>query len=184
MAALIEDLLAYSRLERVTLESAAIDLREMVDKVLAEQADEVTASGAELVVDLPAVKIRGDRQGVLIVLRNLLQNALKFSRETDSPRIELRGRIRQDKLLLSVADNGIGFDMRYHERIFEIFQRLNQAERYPGTGVGLALVRKAVQRMGGRVWAESEPGEGARFWLEFTLEGPPAGDSGRNVESP
>ncbi|MCB1964685.1 MAG: histidine kinase, partial [Candidatus Accumulibacter sp.] len=64
-------------------------------------------------------------------------------------------------------DNGIGFDMRFHDRIFEIFQRLQRAEDYPGTGVGLAIVHKAVQRMGGRVWAESQPGQGATFYLEL-----------------
>jgi light-regulated signal transduction histidine kinase (bacteriophytochrome) len=69
--------------------------------------------------------------------------------------------------LLWVRDNGIGFDMQYAERIFEIFQRLQRAEDYPGTGVGLAIAHKAMQRMGGRVWAESEPGKGATFYLEF-----------------
>jgi light-regulated signal transduction histidine kinase (bacteriophytochrome) len=71
--------------------------------------------------------------------------------------------------VISVQDNGTGFDMRYYEKIFEIFQRLQRAEDYPGTGVGLALVRKAIERMGGRVWAESSPGKGATFHLELDL---------------
>jgi len=69
--------------------------------------------------------------------------------------------------MLWVRDNGIGFDMKYHDRIFEIFQRLHRLEEYPGTGIGLALVKKAMQRMGGRVWAESVPGEGATFYLSL-----------------
>lgn len=174
MAALIEDLLSYSRLERDNIELVAIDLRSVIDEVLAERAADLTASGTELVIVPPTKKVLGDRQGVLIVLRNLLQNAMKFSHAAKSPRIEIRPRIQNDKLQLTIADNGIGFDMRYHDRIFEIFQRLNRAELYPGTGVGLALVRKAMQRMGGQVWAESKPDEGASFCLEFDLEKEPA----------
>jgi signal transduction histidine kinase len=71
------------------------------------------------------------------------------------------------RVVLCIRDNGIGFDMKYHERIFELFQRLHRSEDFSGTGVGLALVRKAMQRMGGRVWAESAPGMGASFHLEF-----------------
>ena len=69
--------------------------------------------------------------------------------------------------MLSVRDNGVGFDMKYHDRIFDIFQRLNPVEDYPGTGVGLAIVRKSMERMGGRARAESQPGQGATFYLEF-----------------
>jgi signal transduction histidine kinase len=101
------------------------------------------------------------------VLRNLLDNALKFSRDARPPIITLEATVEQGRVLLSIRDNGIGFDMKYHERIFEIFQRLHRSEDFAGTGVGLALVRKAMQRMGGRVWADSEPGEGACFHLEF-----------------
>lgn len=77
------------------------------------------------------------------------------------------GRETKKSCILWVRDNGVGFDMQYHDCVFEIFQRLHRAEEYPGTGVGLAIVRKAMQRMGGRVWAESAPGEGATFYLEI-----------------
>ncbi|MDP2022445.1 MAG: ATP-binding protein, partial [Hydrogenophaga sp.] len=91
----------------------------------------------------------------------------KFSRDSASPRIEIGARHETGRRILWVRDNGVGFDLKYHDRIFGIFQRLHRAEEFPGTGVGLALVAKAVQRMGGRVWAESQPGAGATFYLEF-----------------
>jgi light-regulated signal transduction histidine kinase (bacteriophytochrome) len=101
-----------------------------------------------------------------MALRNLLENALKFSRDLPTPHIEIGGRETDKTCVLWVRDNGIGFDMQYHDRIFEIFQRLHRPEDYPGTGVGLAIVRKVMQRMGGRVWGESTPGDGATFYLE------------------
>jgi signal transduction histidine kinase len=102
-----------------------------------------------------------------MVLRNLIDNALKFTRDSRPPTLTIRGTPDGKSTILEIRDNGIGFDMRYHDRIFEIFQRLQRAEDFPGTGVGLAIVRKAMQRMGGRAWAESIPGEGAAFYLEL-----------------
>lgn len=109
-----------------------------------------------------------DADGLAMVLRNLIDNALKFSARSQPPCVRLRVSHGEDGCaMLSVHDNGIGFDMQYHDRIFEIFQRLERAEAYPGTGIGLAIVRKAMQRMGGRVWAQGEPGRGAVFHLEM-----------------
>ncbi|HEY9194413.1 MAG TPA: PAS domain S-box protein [Methyloversatilis sp.] len=167
MHALIEDLLAYSRMERRSIESSRVDLGEVMQGLLARRADELAALSASVVGKVPSIVVRADRQGVEMVLRNLLDNALKFSRDARPPIITLEAKVEQGRVLLSVRDNGIGFDMKYHERIFEIFQRLHRSEDFAGTGVGLALVRKAMQRMGGRVWADSVPGEGACFHLEF-----------------
>jgi signal transduction histidine kinase len=121
----------------------------------------------DLRVTVPPMQAMVDRKGVAIVLRNLLANALKFTRDATPPVIEIGGRPEGDRVLLWVRDNGIGFDMQYHDRIFEVFQRLHRAEDYPGTGIGLAMVRKAVERMGGRIWAESTPGAGATFFVEL-----------------
>lgn len=167
MHALIEDLLAYSRMERRSLESSRVDLGQVMKDLLARRSDEIAASSARIEGEVPSVVIRADRQGVEMVLRNLIDNALKFSRDADPPVITLDVQVDAGHVVLCIRDNGIGFDMKYHERIFEIFQRLHRSEDFAGTGVGLALVRKAMQRMGGRVWAESAPGMGASFHLEF-----------------
>ncbi len=167
MHVLIEDLLAYSRMERQVLESRAVELAGLVDNLLAGRAREIAAAGMVVRNSVPALSVQADRDGLALVVRNLLENALKFSRNSKSPRIDIGAREEADKVLFWVRDNGVGFDMKYHHRVFEMFQRLHRAEDYPGTGVGLALVRKAMQRMGGRVWAESSPGQGACFFLEL-----------------
>jgi signal transduction histidine kinase len=102
-----------------------------------------------------------------VVEQNYIDNAVKFTRDVPVPLIEVGSRETPGGCQLWVRDNGIGFDMKYHDRIFNIFQRLNHSEDYPGTGIGLAIVRKAMERLGGRAWAESEPGRGATFYLEI-----------------
>ena len=115
----------------------------------------------------PTLRVRGEREGLMLALRNLLENALKFTAGRPGRAIEIGVRRQGAHGLFWVRDDGPGFDMRYHDRIFEIFQRLHRSEDYPGTGVGLAMVRKAVERMHGRVWAQSAPGEGAVFYIEL-----------------
>lgn len=167
MNELIDDMLVYSRLERRAVHVAELDLPGLVEAVVAEHATAMEQSGAELVVDVPCRTVTAEAEGLAQALRNILDNAIKFSRAAPKPRIEIGGREAEDTCLLWVRDNGIGFDMRHHGRIFELFQRLHPGDEYAGTGVGLALVRKAMERMGGRVWAESAPGQGATFFLEI-----------------
>jgi PAS domain S-box-containing protein len=167
MQALITDLLSYARMERRTLEDAVLDLPVCVDAIMQGYLHDIVERGAVLRKEVPALSVRGDREELATVLSNLLDNALKFSRDARPPTIEIGAREEGGKVILWVRDNGIGFDMKFHERIFDIFSRLQRAEDYAGTGVGLALVRKAMQRMKGRVWAESTPGQGATFFLEF-----------------
>ncbi|HMQ29578.1 MAG TPA: ATP-binding protein, partial [Chloroflexaceae bacterium] len=131
--------------------------------------------GVALTTTLPELTVRAEEEGLALALRNLVENAIKFSRAVASPAIEIGGAVGDGEALLWVRDNGVGFAMAYHERIFELFQRLHRAEDYPGTGIGLAIVRKAVERMGGAIWAESVPGCGASFFLRLPLareEGP------------
>ncbi len=167
MGSLISDLLDYSRMERRTMEQQAVELQPLLDLVLEGHAADIAAARTALALQLEPMTLQLDREGLSVALRNLVGNAIKFSKSQPQPRVEIGSRREAGRCLLWVRDNGVGFDMKYHDRIFGIFQRLQRAEDYAGTGVGLALVAKAVQRMGGRVWAESSPGEGATFYMEF-----------------
>lgn len=167
MGRLIDDLLAYSRLERRRLVASQVEPRGLVEALIAERSDEIASRGVQVNLDFSSGPVNADPDGLALALRNLIDNALKFTRDEPSPQIEVTGKADDNSVLLAVRDNGSGFDMRYHDRIFEIFQRLHRAEDYPGTGIGLAVVRKAMERMGGRTWAESSPGEGTVIYLEL-----------------
>jgi signal transduction histidine kinase len=167
MSVLIDDLLSYSRLERQGFESAPFALRELVDEVLDECADELKKRDIDVRLDIAPITLNLDEEGLSLALRNLLQNALKFTRDVPSPRITITARLMTHALVIAVSDNGIGFDMQYHDQIFKLFHRLHRENQYPGTGIGLALVRKAVERFGGRVWGESREGQGATFYIEI-----------------
>lgn len=166
MTQLIDDLLVYSRLERRTMAASAIRFPAFADAVLSPYSPQMESRRVTVKVSLPPAAIRADADALGMALRNLVDNAIKFTLNTPDPLIEIGGEVTETSYVLWVRDNGIGFDMQYCDRIFEIFQRLQRSEEYPGTGIGLALVRKAMERMGGRVWAESNPGEGATFYLE------------------
>ncbi|HKU16530.1 MAG TPA: ATP-binding protein [Steroidobacteraceae bacterium] len=167
MATLIDDLLAYSHIDRRGLQSSVVALPELIDSVVLQHADEVQRRHVELSMHVDPLRLRIDAEGLLLALRNLFENALKYTRERQHPHIQVLARRNDLGVLLSIADNGIGFEMQYHDHIFKIFQRLHRDDQYPGTGIGLALVRKAVERIGGRVWAQSSPGEGATFNIQL-----------------
>jgi signal transduction histidine kinase len=168
---LIDDLLAHAQIEQRALDVQPVDLAGAVQGVLHEKEDDIREAGAEVKVRLPDVPIlvRAHPLGLSQVLRNLVENALKYSAEANPPAIELGAEVAEGRCRLWVRDNGIGFDMAYHDSIFEIFRRLHTYEEFSGSGVGLAIVRKAVDRMGGRVWAESSPGQGAAFFVELPV---------------
>jgi signal transduction histidine kinase len=167
MATLIDDLLAYSHIDRRGLQASVVSLPNLVDQVLTPYQDEVQRRGIALSVVVEPMTLRVDASGLALALRNLVENALKYTREAVQPRIAIVCRRKEGVVLLSVTDNGIGFDMQYHDHIFKLFQRLHRDNQYPGTGIGLALVRKAIERLGGRVWAQSKPGEGSTFTIEL-----------------
>jgi PAS domain S-box-containing protein len=165
MNQLIEDLLAYSRLERRELGNASVNPRALIENMIAERHRDLEKFKVN--VDITCADVSVDREGLSIALRNVVDNAIKFTQDVPEPAIDIVGRDTPTACVITVRDNGVGFDMKFHDRIFAIFQRLHRMEEYPGTGIGLAIVRKAVERLGGKVWAESEPGHGATFTLEL-----------------
>jgi signal transduction histidine kinase len=167
MNQLIDDLLAYSRLERREFKPDRVELRPLIKTVVEQTERESADSPVNFIVNVNGGTVVADVNGLTQALRNYLDNAVKFTRYESQPSVEVGAKETAAGCLLWVRDNGVGFDMKYHDRIFDIFQRLNPAEDFPGTGVGLAIVRKAMERMGGRAWAESEPGHGATFYLEI-----------------
>lgn len=164
---LIEDLLEYSRLERSTIRNEKVKLIELIDSITSFFKNDLSNENFVLKLDIPNVELMTDEKGLTIILRNILANAIKFTKEKPNPSIEIGFTDKPSSWLIYVKDNGIGFDMKYHGRIFEIFQRLHRAEDYAGTGIGLAMVSKGMQRLNGKVWAESILGEGSTFYLEI-----------------
>jgi signal transduction histidine kinase len=162
MKQLIEDLLRLSRLGRQALEKRAIDVAALVGEVLRELAPEPGARQAELRLGALGECV-GDPGLLKQVFANLLSNAFKFSRGTATPIVEVSCRLEAGQRIYVVRDNGAGFDMRHAAQLFGAFQRLHSAEQFEGTGVGLSIVHRIVERHGGRVWAEAEPGKGATF---------------------
>lgn len=173
MAQLISDLLAYARLEQNEQSVETVALLPVVRSVLDGLANEIEQHQAAVEVDVPdRLCVRAAPGGLAMVLRNLIDNALKFTQAGKPPEIRLQARIPEGTsgtVLLSVVDQGQGFDMKHHDKIFSLFQRLHRADQVPGTGIGLAMVHKAITRMGGRIWAESAPGQGAQFHIELPL---------------
>jgi len=167
MSQLIDDLLAYSRLERRATKRGRVDIPALIEDVLTERHEEIVSRPVAVRVEALPATVTADQEGLEQAVRNLLDNALKFTRGEPQPVIAIGGGESATAVTLWMRDNGVGFEMRFHARIFEIFQRLHREEDYPGTGIGLAIVRKALERMGGRTWAESTPGQGATFWLEI-----------------
>jgi signal transduction histidine kinase len=167
MATLIDDLLSYSHIDRRGMQASVVSLPSLVEQVLGSYQDEVQRRNIVLTVVVEPMTVHVDASGLALALRNLVENALKYTRDTPEPHIAVICRRRDNGVVLSVTDNGIGFDMQYHDHIFKRFHRLHRDDQYPGTGIGLALVRKAVERMGGRVFAHSQPGEGATFTIEL-----------------
>ncbi|MBM3889294.1 MAG: PAS domain S-box protein, partial [Verrucomicrobia bacterium] len=163
---LINDLLTYSRLGTRGKPFEPTDSEVVLKRVLNNLQVAIEESGATVThTALPTVM--GDATQLTQLLQNLISNAIKFRRPEEPPRVQVAAERRGDEWLFSVRDNGIGLETRFAERIFLIFQRLHTREEYPGTGIGLALCKRIVERHGGRIWVESEVGKGSTFF--FTL---------------
>ena len=167
MQTLINDLLAYSRVGTRGRELVPTNTEDAFEAACANLRRAIEESGATVTSDeLPTVM--GDETQLVQLFQNLIANAIKFRREGVRVRVEVGTERRsEEEWLFSVRDNGIGIESQYAERIFRIFQRLHGKGEYTGTGIGLAVCKKIVERHGGTIWAESSPGEGATFY--FTL---------------
>ena len=169
----IDDLLAFSRAGRPS-NDGVFALGSAIDEAKRAVVRQISESRATIEIqgDLPV--IQGDRSMVAQVFQNLFSNAIKYSKTGQPPRIRIRVQRCTDDdgyWLVSVSDEGIGFDMEHQERIFVLFQRLYTVEQYPGTGVGLAIAKRIIERHRGRIWPESQPGKGTTF--HFTLPAVP-----------
>jgi signal transduction histidine kinase len=176
MQSLIQDLLAYSRLTTRAIPYEDVPLDQVVSDLLSDLEIPISESGATVVVDnLPVVK--ADALQMRQLIQNLLSNALKFKREGVAPKIRIRGRLEEANgsspmHVLTVEDNGAGFDPQHADRIFDIFQRLHSHTEYEGTGIGLAICRKIVERHGGSIHASSSPENGTQFTVMLPVSKP------------
>jgi len=171
MNELVNDLLALAQANRLPLDLESVDLDLLAREAIGELEQQLTDSDVDLTIgELPVVA--ADRGLLKRVLVNLISNAIKFSRGAEpQARVEIGSSRRSKGQVLFVRDNGVGFDMGQSGRLFKAFQRLHGGADFEGTGVGLALVARIVERHGGRVWAESEPGKGATFYFTLAAEG-------------
>jgi len=185
MGVLIDDLLRFSQLGRARVSNRSVDMAELAREAwaaLAEPPLAAASSGAGAqggrpraefrLAELPAAE--GDFALLKQVWLNLLSNAQKYSGKREQPLIEVSATQNDTEVVYCVADNGAGFDMRYYEKLFGVFQRLHSNQEFPGTGVGLAMVHRVITRHGGRVWADSVEGEGARFYFSLPRASLPA----------
>jgi light-regulated signal transduction histidine kinase (bacteriophytochrome) len=169
MQQMINDLLAYSRVGRRAEDFKPVECETALDWALMNLATSIAESSSVITHEpLPTVVACGGLLGQLF--QNLIGNAIRF-RAGDPPRIHVSAERKGSEWLFSVRDNGIGFDMQYTDRIFMIFQRLHGKGKYSGTGIGLAICKKIVERHGGRIWAESKPGKGTIFYFTIPAEG-------------
>ncbi len=174
MDEMVVGLLAFARASRQPLQTQLLDMEPIAQASLAEArgANPVPADARAPLIEIgPLPAALADPTVIRHVWSNLIGNALKYSARREQPRIAISGRIEGGETIYTVADNGIGFDMRYADKLFGVFRRLHSAQDFPGTGVGLAIAHRVVQRHGGRIWAESIAGEGSRF--SFALPAPP-----------
>ncbi|HEX5170852.1 MAG TPA: PAS domain S-box protein [Cyclobacteriaceae bacterium] len=168
MGQLIDDLLTFSKIGRKKIQQVSIDMNKLVASVLEDLENTMPSSEARIFIH-PMPNLEGDLSLIRQVLTNLIGNAIKYSRQREEPLIEIGSFTKVDdsgSTVYYVKDNGVGFDMRYYDKLFGVFQRLHNANEFEGTGVGLALVHRIIVKHGGTVWAESQAGKGATFFFQ------------------
>ena len=168
MGQLIDDLLAFSRMGRKPVESKKVDMNALVEEVWAEVCTSSRTTLPLKKTNLPAAW--GDHALLRQVLMNLLANAVKYSSKKEEQIVEITAKQNEDEVVYTVRDNGVGFDMRFYNKLFGVFQRLHTENEFPGTGVGLAIAQRVIVRHGGRIWAESKPDEYTIFNFSLPKE--------------
>jgi len=166
MGSLIDDMLKLSRVTRSEIHHESVDLSTMVMEILEKLQQNNPARTVDVIIQ-EAVFVNGDPNLLQIALENLVGNAFKFSSKEAQPQFEFGTIVKEGKTACFIRDNGVGFDMAYVNNLFGAFQRLHTSLEFPGTGIGLATVRRIINRHGGKVWVEAEVGKGATFY--FTL---------------
>jgi PAS domain S-box-containing protein len=169
MSHLIDDLLAFSRLGKHDLQRKKIDMNALLREVLDDFA-QTSKHRAKIIIG-ETMPIWGDQALLKQVLTNLISNGIKYSSKKESPEVEISSKIENDHVTYTVSDNGEGFDMKYSDKLFGVFQRLHSERQFEGTGVGLAIVKRIIEKHGGQIHAEAAPGKGARFSFALPLEG-------------
>jgi light-regulated signal transduction histidine kinase (bacteriophytochrome) len=170
MGVLIDDLLSFSRVQKAGLNISEIEMA----KVITEVWDEMQAANKDRQLELKITKIlpaNGDPSLIRQVLVNLLSNAVKYTKNKIPGIIEISSYSNSGNIVYCLKDNGIGFNMKYYDKLFGVFQRLHSSEEYDGTGIGLAIVQRIVKRHGGNVWAEGEVDKGATFYFTLPTKG-------------
>lgn len=167
MDRLIVDLLDYARVGRDSMASAEVSLEKVLETACRTVEESLSQAGGRIFIDRPMPVVWGNEGELLRLFDNLIGNAIKYRDQGRALEIAIDAETRADHWLVKVADNGIGIAPEYQQRIFGVFQRLHGGDRFEGTGIGLAVCRKIVESRGGRIWVESEPGEGSVFF--FTL---------------
>jgi light-regulated signal transduction histidine kinase (bacteriophytochrome) len=171
MQQLIQGLLAYSRVGRKGGEFEPVDCKAIVEGVKHNLSASIAASQAEVICH-PLPEAIADPLQLSQVFQNLIGNAIKFCRPEEPPKVEISAERKDNQWLFKVSDNGIGIEAEYFQRIFEIFQRLHTAEEYPGTGIGMAICKKIVERHGGQIWVESTVNVGTTFYFTLPCDRP------------
>jgi signal transduction histidine kinase len=170
---LIQDVLQYSRVARAPLELREVDLEKILAQVISDYPT-LQPPSAEIQIQKPLLRVRGHEAFLTQCISNLLSNAVKFVAPGVSPKVIVYTKPFGEDVRLVIEDNGIGIPFENQKQIFGIFQRLHANTIYPGTGIGLAIVQKAVERMGGRAGVESGVGKGSRFWQQLKRPEKPA----------
>jgi signal transduction histidine kinase len=178
MGQLIDDLLAFSRIGRQEIKKFTVDMDTMVNDVI-ESMDGVE----KITWDIkPLPKVLANPGMIRQVWINLISNAVKYSRKTEKPKVEIGSFQKEQQMVFYVKDNGVGFDEQYKEKLFKVFQRLHSPADFEGTGIGLALVDKIVSRQGGTVWAEGKSNMGACFYFSLPVDLPKQGSNIQNIK--